>query len=127
MSIPSLADPVIQLIADPARCPSCESDDIQPRPTRKPQPYRHRDFSVKTDTFMHGSGLGLRIWALAIHLQTSRPKGVSSRQLHRDLGISYKSAWYLSHRTREAYRTDLELCQGPAEVDETYVCGKCPT
>ena len=106
------------------RCSSCESDDIQARPTRRPQPYRcrrcRRDFSVKTDTVMHGSNLGLRIWAIAIHLLTSRPKGVSSRQLHRDLGISYKAAWHLSHRIREAYGTDPELCQGPAEVDETY-------
>ena len=109
------------------RCPSCESDDIQSRPTRRPQPYRcrhcRRDFSVKTDTVMHGSNLGLRLWALAIHLMVSRPKGVSSRQLHRDLGISYKAAWHLSHRIREAYRTDPELCQGPVEVDETYVGG----
>ena len=70
---------------------------------------------------MHGSHLGLRIWTMAIHLLTSRPKGVSSRQLHRDLGISCKAAWHLSHRIREAYGTDPELCQGPAEVDETYV------
>ncbi len=46
---------------------------------------------------------------------------MSRRQLHRDLGISYKAAWHLSHRVREAYRTDSVLCQGPAEVDETYV------
>ena len=112
---------------DGVRCPSCHSDDVQARPTRRPQPYRcrhcRRDFSVKTDTVMHGSNLGLRIWAMAISLLTSRPKGVSSRQLHRDLGISYKAAWHLSHRIREAYGTDPERCQGPAEVDETYVGG----
>ena len=45
---------------------------------------------------MHGSNLGLRVWVTAIHLLMSRPKGISSRQLHRDLGISYKAAW---HRT----------------------------
>ncbi len=112
---------------DGVRCPSCGSDNIQPRPTRRPQPYRcrscRRDFSVKTDTVMHGSNLGCRVWAIAIYLLTSRPKGVSSRQLHRDLGISYKAAWHLSHRIRDAYCTDPELCEGPAEVDETYVGG----
>ncbi len=112
---------------DGVRCPSCHSNDVQARATRRPQPYRcrhcRRDFPVKTDTVMHGSHLGLRIWTMAIHLLTSRPKGVSSRQLHRDLGISCKAAWHLSHRIREAYGTDPELCQGPAEVDETYVGG----
>ena len=74
---------------------------------------------------MHGSNsnLGCRVWAIAIYLLTSRPKGVSSRQLHRDRGLSYKAAWYLSHRIQEAYRTDPELCLGPSEVDETYVGG----
>ena len=113
---------------DGVQCPSCASDDVQARPTRKPQPYRcracHRDFSVKTDTVMHGSNLGCRVWVIALYLLTSRPKGVSSRQLHRDLGISYKAAWHLSHRIREAYHTDPVLCQGPAEVDETYVGGR---
>ncbi len=73
---------------------------------------------------MHGSHLGCRVWVIALYLLTSRPKGVSSRQLHRDLGISYKAAWHLSHRIREAYRTDPVLCQGPAEVDETHVGGR---
>ena len=112
---------------DGVRCPSCDAEDVQARPTRKPQPYRcrvcRRDFSVKTATVMHGSNLGCRVWVIA-YLLTSRPKGVSSRQLHRDLGISYKTAWHLSHRIREAYRTDPVLCRGPAEVDETYVGGR---
>lgn len=72
---------------------------------------------------MHGSNLGCRVWAIAIYLMVSRPKGVSSRQLHRDLGISDKAAWHLAHRIREAYRADAEPCQGPAEADETYVGG----
>ncbi|MCY3657606.1 MAG: transposase [Caldilineaceae bacterium] len=85
---------------DGVRCPSCDADDVQARPTRKPQPYRGR------------------VWVIALYLLTSRPKGVSSRQLHRDLGISYKAAWYLSHRIREAYRTAPVRCQGPADTDE---------
>ena len=76
---------------DDVCCPSCESDNVQTRPTRKPQPYRcracRRDFSVKTATVMHGSNLGCRVWVIALYLLTSRPKGVSSHQLHRDLGI----------------------------------------
>ena len=71
---------------DGVRCPSCDADDVQARPTRKPQPYRcrvcRRDFSVKTATVMHGSNLDCRVWVIALYLLTSRPKGVSSRQLH---------------------------------------------
>lgn len=73
---------------------------------------------------MHGSNLGCRVWVIALYLPASRPKGVSSRPWHRDLSISYKAAWHLSHRIREAYRADPESCQGAAEVDETYVGGR---
>ena len=112
---------------DGVQCPSCASDNVQACPTRKPQPYRgracRRDFPVQTDTVMHGSNPGCRLWVLAIHLPASRPKGISSRPRHRDLGLSYKTAWHLSHRIREAYRTGPERCRGPAEVDETHVGG----
>lgn len=109
-------------------CPFCDSDNIQERPTRKPQPYRCRecrkDFSVKTGTLMHDSKLGLRIWALALYLMNTSIKGVSSMKLHRDLGITQKTAWYLAHRIREAWATGDRLFAGPVEVDETYMGGK---
>ena len=77
-------------------CPECGSDNIQERKSRKPQPYRCRDcrkdFSVKTDTLMHNSPLGCQVWAMAIYLLTTGIKGVSSLKLHRDLGITQKSA-----------------------------------
>lgn len=73
---------------------------------------------------MHGSHLGCRVWVIALYLPVSWPKGVSSRPRYRDLGISYKAAWHMSHRIREAYHTDPVLCQGPAEVDETYGGGR---
>ncbi len=110
------------------RCPFCDSDNIQERPARKPQPYRCRecrkDFSVKTGTLMHDSKLGLRIWALALYLMNTGIKGVSSMKLHRDLGITQKTAWYLAHRIREAWATGDRLFAGPVEVDETYMGGK---
>ena len=109
-------------------CPFCDSDNIQERPTRKPQPYRCRecrkDFSVKTGTLMHDSKLGFRIWALALYLMNTGIKGVSSMKLHRDLGITQKTAWYLAHRIREAWATGSRLFVGPVEADETYVGGK---
>lgn len=109
-------------------CPFCDSDNIQERPTRKPQPYRCRecrkDFSVKTGTLMHDSKLGLRIWAIALYLMNTGIKGVSSMKLHRDLGITQKTAWYLAHRIREAWASGNQLFTGPVEVDETYMGGK---
>ena len=113
---------------DGVRCPRCGSGDVQERPTRKPQPYRcracRRDFSVKTDTLMHSSPLGLQTWAMAIYLCTTNLKGVSSMKLHRDLGIAQSSAWHLAHRIREAWEDGGEgPFSGPAEADETRVGG----
>ena len=110
-------------------CPFCGSlDDVRERPNRKPQPYRCRacrkDFSVKTGSIMHGSKLPLSTWAIATYLLTTNLKGVSSMKLHRDLGITQKSAWHLAHRIRRAWEADAAAdFTGPVEVDETYVGG----
>lgn len=109
-------------------CPKCGSLNVQPRPTRKPQPYRCRDcrkdFSVKSGTVMEGSNLPLSKWALAAYLMTTSLKGVSSMKLHRDLGITQKAAWHLAHRIRKAWEDGGGLFSGPVEVDETYIGGK---
>ena len=109
-------------------CPACGSLNVQERPTRKPQPFRCRDcrkdFSVKTDTVMHGSNIPLYKWALAVFLMNTSLKGVSSMKLKRDLGISQPSAWHLAHRIRKAWETDGGLFGGPVEVDESYFGGK---
>ena len=92
---------------DGVNCPCCGSANIQERKTRKPQPYRCRecrkDFSIKTGTLMHNSRLGLQVWAVAIYLLVTNLKGVSSRKLHRDLGVTQKTAWHLAHRIRETW------------------------
>ena len=110
-------------------CPECGSVNVQERPTRKPQPYRCRncrkDFSVKTGTLMHGSNLGLQTWLIALYLLSTSLKGVSSMKLHRDLGVTQKTAWHLARRIREAWEDDEEEpFSGSVEVDETYVVGK---
>lgn len=77
-------------------CPECGSLNVRERPTRKPQPFRcgdcRKDFSVRTGSVLHGSNLGLQTWAIAIYMLTTDLKGQSSMKLHRDLGISQKSA-----------------------------------
>lgn len=113
---------------DAVGCPKCGSINIQERKTRKPQPYRcrdcRRDFSVKTDSLMHSSPLGCQKWVIAIYLVTTNLKGVSSMKLHRDLGISQKSAWHLLHRIRENFKDHPVPFLGPVEVDEAYMGGK---
>ena len=112
---------------DGVTCPKCNSDDIQERETRKPQPYRCRncrcDFSVKSHSLMHSSPLGCRVWVIAIYLLTTSLKGVSSMRLSRELKITQKSAWHLAHRIRENFQ-DCEKMLGPVEVDESYFGGK---
>jgi transposase-like protein len=83
-----------------------------------------KQFTVRMGTIFEESKLPLHIWLQAIHLMCAGKKGVSSHQLHRVLDITYKTAWFLSHRIREAMR-DGALAPfgqggGDVEVDETY-------
>ena len=113
---------------DGVHCPCCGSVNIQERKTRKPQPYRCRDcrkdFSVKTGTLMHNSRLGLQVWAVAIYLLVTNLKGVSSMKLHKDLGVTQKTAWHLAHRIRETWKDNQGDFLGPVEVDETFMGGR---
>ena len=109
-------------------CPQCGSTRTHDA-GHNHMPYRCSDcrsyFSVKTGTVMHMSRLPLRKWAFAIYLHLTSLKGVSSMKLHRDIGVSQKSAWYMLQRIREAWNSgDLEQLAGPVEVDETYMGGK---
>ena len=109
-------------------CPYCGTFNVQSGAAHKTMPYRCRDcrkrFSVRTDTVMQSSKLGYQTWAIATYLLTTSLKGVSSMKLHRDLGITQKSAWHLAHRLRKAWETEQARFAGPVEVDETYIGGK---
>ena len=83
----------------------------------KPQPYRCRDcrkyFSLKTNSLMEGSNLSYQQWAFAIYLVVTNLKSVSSMKLHRDLGVTQKTAWFMLRRIREAWGdTEIPLFQG---------------
>lgn len=109
-------------------CPRCGSLGTYECSHAK-MPYRCRDcgkyFSVKTPTVMAGSPLPVRVWIFAMYLDVSRPKGVSSVQMAKDLGVTQKTAWYMQQRIREAFRHagDAALMLGPVEADETWVGG----
>ncbi len=111
------------------RCPRCDGENVQHGAKHPTMPFHCRAcrkyFSVKTGTAMEGSNLGYQVWALAIYALTTSLKGVSSMKLHRDLGITQKSAWHLAHRIRKAWEDDGgDLFAGPVEVDEAYIGGK---
>jgi transposase-like protein len=112
-------------------CPHCGTVN-ESFATKKPGVYRCRvkecrkDFSVTTKSVMESSHIKLNVWLQAFYLMASSKKGVSSHQLHRALGITYKSAWFLTHRIREAMRSGglLPPMGGDGktvEIDETYI------
>ena len=109
-------------------CPGCGSIDTHECSHVK-MPYRCREcrkyFSVKTGTVMAGSPLPLLKWVYAIYLDVTSLKGVSSMKLHRDLGITQKTAWFMQQRIREAFAHEGSTSfDGPVEVDEAYFGGR---
>ncbi|MYI67891.1 MAG: IS1595 family transposase [Boseongicola sp. SB0673_bin_14] len=112
-------------------CPECKSDNTYTCSGKAKMPYRCRDclkyFSVKTGTVMRNSPMPLRKWAIAIFMNLVSLKGVSSMRVHRDLGITQKSAWFMQHRIREAFKEDASLrkmFENAIEADESYFGGR---
>ena len=115
---------------DGRKCPFCKGERTC-ESTHKKMPYWCTDcrmyFSAKKGTVMQGSPLPYRKWAYAIYLHMTSLKGVSSMKLHRDIGVTQKTAWFMLQRIREAFKRDDDdepPMGGPVEVDETFVGGK---
>lgn len=114
-------------------CPHCGTVNLS-FATKKPGIYRcsakecRKDFSVTTKSVMESSHIKLNVWLQAFYLMASSKKGMSSHQLHRALGVTYKSAWFLTHRIREAMRTGgllppwnrPEACQSSLRHETTF-------
>ena len=118
-------------------CPHCGSlDGITKLAGKSTRPGVHmcngcrKPFTVTVGTIMEDSKIPLNKWMLAFRLLCSGKKGFSAHELHRDLGITYKSAWFLAHRIREAMKTDVATggalggTDAVVEADETYAGGK---
>ena len=109
-------------------CPYCGSLDTRIERNEKPMPYRCRDcrehFSVKSGTVMRHSKVPLRKWVIAIYLMSTSLKGVSSMKLHRELGVTQKTAWMMAQKIREGWNLGGLRIDGSVEVDETYIGGK---
>lgn len=144
----SLNDPIFQ-DADKARehlekmrwpcgpnCPHCGNADqtkiraLQGK-AHRPGVYQcnecREQFTVTVGTVFERSKIALNKWLLATHLMTASKKGMSAHQLHRMLGVTYKTAWFMAHRIREAMKDDV-ASSGPlggegkiVEADETYI------
>lgn len=88
----------------------------------------HGQFTVTTGTVMESSHTPLTKWALAYRLMASAKKGISAHQLHRTIGVTYKTAWFMAHRIREAMRdVSGDKLGGPGtivEADEVWIGGK---
>ena len=84
-----------------------------------------RQFSATVGTIFEDSKIPLSKWFAAIYLMCASKKGISAHQLHRQLGVTYKSAWFMCHRIREAMKDkSFPQLTGVVEADETYVGGK---
>jgi ISXO2 transposase-like protein/transposase-like zinc ribbon protein len=80
-------------------------------------------FSATTGTLFNDSHLPLSKWFQGIALMCNAKKGLSAKQMERDLGVNYRTAWYLNHRIRKAMDEGMSLFTGVVEVDETYIGG----
>jgi transposase-like protein len=119
-------------------CPHCEAKDSAYRLKAKPKGKTHarnglwkcsacnKQFTVTVGTIFEDSHIPLSKWLLAYYLLCSSKKGMSAHQLHRMLGVTYKSAWFMAHRIRYTMRAEplRSKLKGIVEVDETYVGGK---
>lgn len=91
-----------------------------------------KQFNVKVGTIFEASHVPMRLWLQAFYLIAGSKKGISSNQLHRTLGVTLKTAWFMSHRIREAMRMGslappMASGGGTVEVDETYFGNKAGT
>ena len=110
-------------------CPTCGRDDVsflaKQRKWQCKSAHKRRQFSVKVGTIFEDSPLGLDKWMTAIWMVTNCKNGVSSYEVHRAIGVTQKTAWFMVHRIRVAMQTGSfeKKMGGPVEADETFIGG----
>jgi len=111
-------------------CPTCGATDVGFIASRRMWQCKTRhpkaQFSVKLGTIFEDSPLGLNKWLPAMWMIASDRNGISSWELHRALGVTQKTAWFMLHRIRLAMQDDLTggMLGGEVEIDETFIGGK---
>jgi transposase-like protein len=114
------------------RCPICDSDAVSylqnARVYKCKGDHKKQKFSLKVGTVFEDSAIPLEKWLPALWLLVNDKNGISSYELHRALGVTQKSAWFMLHRIRLAMQTTSFIKMGggggPIEVDETFVGGR---
>src|SRR5277367_6725520 len=118
---------------DGVTCPTCGRADVTWLATQKKwqckSAHAKRQFTAKVGTIFEDSPLGLEKWLPAVWLITNAKNGISSYELHRALGVTQKTAWFMLHRIREALKSGSMMKMGgkkggPIEIDETFIGGK---
>jgi len=114
---------------DKVKCPRCQSEDVSFISTRKIWKCKHctekGQFSVRVGTIIEDSALPLDKWLTAIWMIANDKNGVSSYEVHRAIGVTQKTAWFMLQRIRLAMQTGtFEKLAGEIEADETYIGGK---
>jgi len=118
-----------RLYPDGMYCPTCERVTKHHRETNRPsyacQYCGHHEHPL-VGTIFENSATSLRLWFYGIYLMSSTRCGISAKQLERELGVTYKTAWRMFHKIRSLLEQNGELFQGetPVEMDEAYIGGK---
>ncbi|MBU6448668.1 MAG: IS1595 family transposase [Rhodospirillales bacterium] len=135
-AIKHFADPEVSLLTmvklrwkDGVCCPTCGHKNPRWMPVQRrwecKLKHAKRQFSAKTGTIFEDSPLGLDKWFTAIWLISNCRNGISSMELHRSIGVTQKTAWFMLHRIRLAMQSGtIEKSDGEAEADETFIGGK---
>ncbi len=109
-------------------CPRCGSKEVRFLKSRKiwecSECEEKRQFSVKVGTVMEDSPIALDKWLTAFWLIVNAKNGISSYELHRSIGVTQKSAWFMLHRIRVAMQNETGLFSGRVEADETFIGGR---
>src|SRR5207237_2084481 len=108
-------------------CPACGCHDLWHLAKQRRWKCKecYRQFSCKLGTIFEDSPIALGKWLIAMWMLTSCKNGVSSYEIHRAIGVTQKSAWFMSHRVRLALGMESsEKLSGHIEADETYIGGK---
>jgi transposase-like protein len=110
------------------RCPTCGSGDVRFLATRRvwecKTKHPRRQFSAKVGTIFEDSPIDLGKWFAAIWMVANCKNGISSYEMHRALGVTQKTAWFMNHRIRLAMKTGSFLkMSGEVEADETFIGG----
>lgn len=115
-------------------CPHCGGDNpykLTPKASSK-SPGRkglykcracRKQFTVTVGTIFEDSHIPISKWLMAIHLLCASKKSMSAHQLHRMLGVTYRSAWFMAHRLRHAMADEAMGLKGIVEIDEAYIGG----